>query len=52
MNYGTPGVIRTPVMLAAAGPEMDAFSYHYYGAGIATLRRHRHPPDRPRGRAL
>lgn len=32
MNYGTAGAISTSDMLAAAGPGVDAFSYHHYGA--------------------
>jgi heparanase len=32
MTSGTAGAIATPDMLAAAGPGIDAFSYHHYGA--------------------
>jgi hypothetical protein len=32
MTYGTTGTIATPELLAAAGPGIDAFSYHHYGA--------------------
>ena len=30
--YGIPGVLKTPDLLAASGPGVDAFSYHHYGA--------------------
>jgi hypothetical protein len=36
MTYGTAGTITTADMSAAAGPGIDAFSYHHYGA--ASLR--------------
>jgi hypothetical protein len=32
MTYGTAGTIGTPELLAAAGPDIEAFSYHHYGA--------------------
>jgi heparanase len=32
LAYGKMPVIRTPDLMAAAGPGVDAFSYHHYGA--------------------
>ncbi|MGE2835250.1 hypothetical protein [Mycobacterium sp. SMC-4] len=32
MTYGTTGTIPTDELLAAAGPGLEAFSYHHYGA--------------------
>ena len=31
VSYGIPGVLKTADLLAAAGPGVDAFSYHHYG---------------------
>ena len=41
--------ISTRDMLAASGPGIDAFSYHHYGARLATMRS---GPDHARGRAF
>ena len=32
VGYGIAGVLKTGDLLAAAGPGVDAFSYHHYGA--------------------
>src|SRR2546421_5021243 len=32
LSYGISGLIKTPDLLAASGPGVDAFSYHHYGA--------------------